>query len=125
MAASLLASAVALCLLTLSASQEIEVLFGKTGTDYVVGVDDMEWFRSSSLSIRYGGQVWSSTNTAQYMLVPSDMSDEDGEDSIGKFTKRRYKNKCEDNRRGWGYLHLGCSCTDRLDIHVSDCKVCV
>ena len=77
-------------LLALSSGQIIGVLFEGHGADFIVGVDDAEWFRSSSLSIRYGGQVWSSANSDQYMLVLTDKHVEVGEDSIGKFNKRRY-----------------------------------
>jgi len=70
-------------------AQEIGVLYGENRVDFIVGVDDMEWFRSSSMSIRSGGQVWSSSNTDQYLLLPTDDHDEVGEDSIGKFEKRR------------------------------------
>ena len=86
---ALVAAASILFSLMASEAQEIGVLYGENRVDFIVGVDDMEWFRSSSLSVRSGGQVWSTSNSDQYLLLPVDERDEVGEDSIGKFEKRR------------------------------------
>jgi len=64
MAASvgLLIATAFLSLQTFSAGENVTVNFGETGSDYTVNVNDVEWFRSSSLSVRYGGQMtWERT----------------------------------------------------------------
>ena len=86
----LLVIAAFLPLLTFSTAVSVSVKFGDIGSDYSVSVNDVEWFRSSSLRVRYGGQVWSTSSTDQYMLVASGQKDDVGEDSIGTFARKRY-----------------------------------
>ncbi len=75
--------------LALICGQMITVKYGDSSSEYTIDVNGAEWFRSSSLSIRHGGQVWSSSNVDKYMLMPSGGKDDVGVSSIGSFSRKR------------------------------------
>jgi len=76
-------------ILALICGQMVTVKYGDSGSEYALRINDVEWYRSSSLSIRHGGQVWSSSNVDKYLLVPSGGKDDTGVSSIGSFSRKR------------------------------------
>ena len=74
-------------------SVEVNVdFYNQTSSDFKVLLSGVEWFHSGAMSIRSGGETWTSTtnNNGKNFLKVIDKSDVTGEDILGEFDSMKY-----------------------------------
>ena len=65
---------------------DVKVTFDSDSSpDFKVLLNDVEWLRSGSVSVRDSGQTWTSNSKDKYILKSVDHSSGSGSDIIGNF----------------------------------------
>ncbi len=62
----------------------------QTGSGFTVSVDGDDWFKSGTVSVRYDGAWWSSTNKMTNVLKSSPPSTATGRDTFGDYEVTTY-----------------------------------